>query len=822
MKLSNSVGHAVGLTAAVCGFGIWCSMECHWLMPWSRSVIGQDGWRWVWFVPTIYPVLSAIFWVLFSGCLLSAAIGLTAWATDRVTGFPRRDWRGISACLQVPGFALLVGWGLCFAAQYFSDRLSAGVLWAAYLWMGRCALFAVLWNVLDMDRHLQKLPAVVKRPVLMLSLFTLTVACCVGVNVLYNAYQNTVLASGDEPSYIYMSKSLLRDGDLSVGADEESEYSVQVCGNTRLKDAFHSLTGISGEAVPLHFPGVSVMLLPVTFWTLNPVVLRLYLLAFYCAWILLSYLLTVRMVRNVWAAAAATVVVAVSFPMLNMSMLIYPDAFCGYFLTAALLSAGEALYRREARLTFLRMLGMLAVACLLPWFHQKYGLYSIVLGGFALYKRPEAFTPRRMASVLSVVAAGVLGFFVYYLHLYGFAFAAASKISYDGIFGMLIDCDSGWITNAPWVMLLPLGLVYAVRRLDVPKSCGLFWILLFFATYLPNSLVSHWAEPTSSLLRYMTPFAAICHPLLASAFLYFSRRPMIIAGCSVISFLGAAEYLHVGQTYARPDQIGRTLLDNSVFGFSYQDFFPCFNYFMRVIDYPLVWWHGAVLLAVLVSAVILFGRFRNHRPGVTLVLVFLPLVLAGICCLFHSPNRTMNAQRLFIIQTRSIQYMQEKRKLAMRSLLNVPRPISTDLVSRVSAVFSPAMRPLEIHPQCRELTKGNGIMLHPSDRYREVGYVLLDKIASGFYRISLWGPEGARKPDPQEFLVYMQRALPLPSSLRGVTRSKILPPAASKTLYYDTVVYWDGSVPTPYFLIHTRLHSNTVLDAVQVEYLGDL
>jgi hypothetical protein len=329
---------------------------------------------------------------------------------------------------------------------------------------------------------------------------------------------------GDEPHYLMVADSLLRDSDVSLERDyAEARYA-----------AFHDaplaphfrVRGRGGEVYSLHAVGLSVLILPA--WALAGYAGVTVFMAFVAA-------LVAREVRE-WAreltgseplADAAGWLAALSPPLVHYAGLVFTE------VPAALaLSFGLRLARRD-RLTATRALAIGVAAALLPWLNVRYAPLAVVVVAHALYRHRHA---RPAAAVLGPCVASAAGLLLYHHHLYGFwdprrvygrrpEFSLATLA--EGLPGLLLDQEFGLLVYAPVLALAIPGFAWLVRR---DRALGFAAATATAAVVLTAGTWHMWRGGFNPPGRFLVPIAPL---LLVAVALVWERRGLT-AGASLL------------------------------------------------------------------------------------------------------------------------------------------------------------------------------------------------------------------------------------------------------------------------------------------------
>jgi len=321
--------------------------------------------------------------------------------------------------------------------------------------------------------------------------------------------------SGDEPHYLVITQSLLRDGDLRIENNHEAHHYLDYY-DGGLRPDFRR-RGRNRQIYSIHAPGVSALVAPAfavagypgaVFTVIAVVSLGLALL-----W-RAAFVLT----GSAAAAWLGWAVLTASAPFLLHAFTVYPDgpgaaALIAGVLALAWLEAG-ALPQRPAAWTAVGA----ALACL-PWLHTRFALVAGMVGAALcarLMRRPHGLSTIARLLVVPVLAAAA--WFLYFWVIYGTPNPAvvygASENAWNaapaGLTGLLADQQFGLVANAPVLGAGLLGLAAMARRrprLAAELAAILGSYLLAVATY------PMWWGGSSAPAR----FAVIVLPVLALA-----------------------------------------------------------------------------------------------------------------------------------------------------------------------------------------------------------------------------------------------------------------------------------------------------------------
>ena len=274
--------------------------------------------------------------------------------------------------------------------------------------------------------------------------------------------QAQVGPEGDEPHYLMVADSLLRDHDLSLEQDYAEARYRPFYGHSLAPH--YRVRGKAGEIFSLHAAGLSVLVLPAYAVGGYPAV------SFFMA--ILGVLLILEIEGLVTESSGQpglgqgiAALVSLTPPLLSYAGLVFtevPAALC----VAGLLRRGSRPRDKNA----VAMAGLGLLLALLPWLNIRYAALSLLLALYVLAGRPR---PAGLAALLAPLALSTLALAAHHFRLYGFydprlvygrrpEFALATLR--EGLPGLLFDQEFGLLVHAPFLVLALPGSLVLFRR----------------------------------------------------------------------------------------------------------------------------------------------------------------------------------------------------------------------------------------------------------------------------------------------------------------------------------------------------------------------
>jgi hypothetical protein len=327
---------------------------------------------------------------------------------------------------------------------------------------------------------------------------------------------------GDEPHYLVITQSLLRDGDLRVQNNHERGDYREYFGGTLTPD--YVAKSRTGAIYSIHAPGVPALVAPAFAAAGYPGAAVFFILLAGVTGALV-WAAAHRVTRSRAAATFAWAAVTMTPTFLVQGFTIFPDlpgalvvALCVYVAAGGWPSQGACVSTR----------GLLAAGvalAALPWFHTRFAVIALGLGLVltalvwqdAYRDRPQR--AQRLAVLLGLPAASALSWFLFFWTIYGTPDPRAayggdlSRIANipGGLAAIVFDAQFGLLPYAPALAFALAGLT----RRSLGGASRLGWALALVALAylaLTTSVWMWWAGRPAPPARFVTavlPIAAL-------------------------------------------------------------------------------------------------------------------------------------------------------------------------------------------------------------------------------------------------------------------------------------------------------------------------
>lgn len=328
--------------------------------------------------------------------------------------------------------------------------------------------------------------------------------------VAYQA-QTRVGPDGDEPQYLMVAESLLRDHDLALDQDfKEARYAAFF---SRPLEPHFRIRGPEGQIYSLHAVGLSLLILPA--YALGGYEGASFFMALLAAFLIREVRGLVRELTGDDALAEGTAwLVGFSPPIIHFAGLLFTEIPAALLLCIGLRTA---VFGRAARASVLASL----CAAALPWFNVRYAILSLAVFGalaWRLWREGRAtsvFPLRSLVSAALLPALSAMALGLYHFVLWGFfdprrVYGRRREFSLDvlpeGLPGLFFDQEFGLFVYAPIFVLSIAGLVHLHRK---RPSLALAALVAAGGVIATASIWPMWRGGFNPPSRFLVPLISI-------------------------------------------------------------------------------------------------------------------------------------------------------------------------------------------------------------------------------------------------------------------------------------------------------------------------
>ena len=327
------------------------------------------------------------------------------------------------------------------------------------------------------------------------------------------------LPGGDEPHYLVITQSLLKDGDLRIENNHQRGDYLEYFAGVLKPDYLRR--GSDGAIYSIHAPGLPSLVLP-AFWLFGyPGTLAFLAIVSACG-AALVWRLGYGATGSPAAAWFGWACCALTTPFVFLATQIFPD---GLGATIVLLGLLPILEPRPQPGSWL--ISSVALATL-PWLHTRFAVLSAMAGILvAIHLR----SPRRILPFFVLPALSAAAWFGHFFTIYGTLNPSAPYGHYTqtavanlvrGVPGLLFDQQFGLIAAAPVYAFVLVGLMWGAFR-------GRRWtwgIVAIAAPYIVAvGMFQMWWGGTSVPARFLTPLCLVLG-VAAARLWHESRLPL--------------------------------------------------------------------------------------------------------------------------------------------------------------------------------------------------------------------------------------------------------------------------------------------------------
>lgn len=341
-------------------------------------------------------------------------------------------------------------------------------------------------------------------------------------------------ASGDEPHYLVVARSLYADRDLDV-ANNYAANDGRLIGHDGLEAGPHARPARDGRLLSAHDPGVPMILAPVygvasraAAAVPEPTLLRfrmspgLFTYSLISLFVLACTAASVAVLINGLSsivdprlAATLGAIVVLSPPVLSHSFLVFPEAIAFAVACAVVWWILTPAPSEPATWAVIAALGFL------PWCHRKYSLFVIAVAIAMVWARRAWWRRRTNGQIGVALAVFAIPHALFYLWTYSTWGNLGGPQMIDGVpltvsgalrgfAGLWLDRQYGLFAYAPVYLLLPACWAIA--------GAGASWTLLPVAALaIPMGAYADWTGGFSPAARYLVPIIPFCAVAMALA-----------------------------------------------------------------------------------------------------------------------------------------------------------------------------------------------------------------------------------------------------------------------------------------------------------------
>ncbi len=312
--------------------------------------------------------------------------------------------------------------------------------------------------------------------------------------------------SGDEPHYLLIATSVLRDGDFDLTNDYTEERHLTFYPGPLTPR--HVVLSASGHQYSFHGHGVALLTLPgLALGSVDGVRLTFLLISALGVAALSTAARTASASRSAPAVGVAALVCAT--PFIAQSSAIYPDGPGAAVVSLALLTTVRLERGIPPSASWLATTG--AALALLPWLHLRFSLLSaaFALAVLWLLRKASDFGSNALVFLAAPVISATLWFASTWVmfetldptapfrQMASGSLAAAPA----GMLGLLVDHEYGLLPYAPAFAFAATGVVALVKTFPITAAGGLLAVV---GTLLTGASFVWWGG-TSSPARFLVP-----------------------------------------------------------------------------------------------------------------------------------------------------------------------------------------------------------------------------------------------------------------------------------------------------------------------------
>ncbi|ADG75268.1 hypothetical protein Cfla_2378 [Cellulomonas flavigena DSM 20109] len=370
--------------------------------------------------------------------------------------------------------------------------------------------------------------------------------------------------TGDEPHYLLIAQSIVRDGDIDLTNDYASPERVANAypGFTELDPVTHAGVYHEGGPVsPIHAIGLPLLLTPAYLLGGGYELARVVALLISAVAASAMFFVVERLVRRPWVAVVSVLGVMLVVPSVAFAHQIYPE------VPAAALLATSLAVLVTGRLHTWRLVLAAALAALMPWMHLRFAVLVLPLALAILLRALELPAPggvqavrdalvrhwRRALAAMAPLVVSAAGILAYHQVLFGSMAPNAayrpdvfpSELPFQPTFvwiygvGSILDEQRGILPYAPVLLVALAGVVAAVLRWRWWAVLGVVTCAGYLAIVSGVAQGGGYCPPG----RWLATFAPLFAIPLAAALTHARRTWWFAAPLLVLSLAVSAQLL---------------------------------------------------------------------------------------------------------------------------------------------------------------------------------------------------------------------------------------------------------------------------------------
>jgi hypothetical protein len=351
---------------------------------------------------------------------------------------------------------------------------------------------------------------------------------------------------GDEPHYMAIAHSLLKDGDLRIENNHQDPAFIAAFGALKPDSIAR---GRDHQLYSIHAPGLAVLVLPayaaLGYFGAQATVLFLAALAGSFVW-----RIGWRAAKDTNAAWFAWAAVVGSCTFLFQSFTIFPDGPAALIVAAGVLVILK-LADEPAAIKTRSLVVTSAMLAYLPWLHTRLAVIAAGLGLIIVWRlasdrsRPAVARWTRVATFLALPIVSAIGWLAFFQIIYGTPNPTAPygpnpegalRNSPGGLVAILFDGQFGLLMYSPVLMTAGLGLWRAADRSRRNLGLALGAVALAYLAAV-TTVWMWWAGRPAPPARFTTAILPVFALLLAHAWSAASavgrRRMLALLGASL-------------------------------------------------------------------------------------------------------------------------------------------------------------------------------------------------------------------------------------------------------------------------------------------------